>query len=333
MSAAHVLNMSDADYHADLYDGPPSLSSSLARAVWKDTDGKRYPGMERILWAGHPRLGNEIRSSPTTAMDDGSIIHALVFDPLGAGAENSSSHLETQLAATLGKIDANTLAKDERAPFVRSGKISIFDYANWKKKAAQAARDGERALGQIPVLRHHYEHLHAIGRRILLHLGRSGYLDVDGTFEQAVFWDAGACWARMKADHTLMLRKGRTVRCVELKTTSLSVHPSACMRRVANDYGDIQAAAYIDGLSALHPGCDVEFVWAFAQMAPPYAITLIPCDGTFQERGRLLWTRTKEIFGECLARGTDRASWPGSPFKLQHGFAPPWVEMQIPELE
>ena len=72
---ACILEVSEAEYHADPCSGP-SLSHSIAHTLVTQSP--------RHAWLEHPKLGGNIERVTTKAMDDGSILHKLL---LGAGAE------------------------------------------------------------------------------------------------------------------------------------------------------------------------------------------------------------------------------------------------------
>ena len=67
---ARLLDISTADYHADVGSGVPRLSASIARELVAKSP--------LHAWQIHPRLGGTPRA-PTEKMDAGSLVHALLL--------------------------------------------------------------------------------------------------------------------------------------------------------------------------------------------------------------------------------------------------------------
>src|SRR4051794_7079341 len=101
---ARFLDVTADEYHADPCE-QPSLSVSIATEMTR-----RSP---LHAWQLHPKLGG-LRREPTSAMDDGTLIHALL---LGKGLD----------------------------------RVAVFDVPDFKKKAAQEARDSATAEGKCVV--------------------------------------------------------------------------------------------------------------------------------------------------------------------------------------
>jgi PDDEXK-like domain of unknown function (DUF3799) len=93
MSRHYMLNLTEADYHAERFSETPHLSASIATELIL-----RSP---YHAWLRHPKLGN-IRKMPSAAMAYGTVIHALV---LGSGSENlvivEAENFKTKIAQTI----------------------------------------------------------------------------------------------------------------------------------------------------------------------------------------------------------------------------------------
>lgn len=111
---AHILNVTEAEYHADPCPSP-SLSHSLAHTLVTESP--------RHAWLQHPKLGGVERIA-TKAMDEGAILHKLL---LGAGADFE------MVVADDWRTKA---AKEERESIQAAGKIAILAHHFEKLKTA-----------------------------------------------------------------------------------------------------------------------------------------------------------------------------------------------------
>lgn len=71
---AEVLTVSEEDYHADKFDGPPSLSSSLCKILCDQTPWH--------AWTAHPRLNPNFIREEKEIFDLGTVAHALMLQGL-----------------------------------------------------------------------------------------------------------------------------------------------------------------------------------------------------------------------------------------------------------
>lgn len=77
------LDITEADYHADMCERP-SLSASIAKRIVSESPYH--------AWLRHPRLGNQ-PSEPSKAMETGTLIHALVLGtPLNMSVVNADNY-------------------------------------------------------------------------------------------------------------------------------------------------------------------------------------------------------------------------------------------------
>lgn len=148
-----IHNMPEATYHADPCK-TPSLSASLAHVI--DSQSLAH------AWALHPKLGGK-RSKPTGAMNDGSVLHAMI---LGVG----------------------------------SVAVVVVDAKDFRTKAAKEARAG---AGDKPVvLRAHYDHLQETAAKISQAIARCGIDLTQGKTESSVFWESDGVQCRARMDFT-----------------------------------------------------------------------------------------------------------------------------------
>lgn len=185
--------------------------------------------------------------------------------------------------------------------------VAVLDYPDYKKKAAQEARDAAIAEGRVPMLAHEYEQAKVIAQSVRGH-GTAGALFAEGDPEVSMFWqdEEFGIWCRGRLDW-LTYVDGQPV-IGDLKTG-----------RDAGEEGFAKAAAefnyhmqdpwYRWGLSVLLK-CDpddVEFWFAVVETEPPYLTAvhrIIPEHAALgAEQGR----QAREVYRDCTKAGV----WPG----------------------
>jgi hypothetical protein len=228
----------------------------------------------------------EASKAPTKEMDLGSVVHALV---LGVGK-----------------------------------RIQIIDAANYKTKAAQVERDQARAAGFVPILRHQYAAAEVIAREAKRELADRG-IPLVGESEVGIEWweptERGYVRCRGMLDH-LVLRE-RDALVVDLKIVGNA--ETGRVERSAEDFGyAIQEAAYRRAVTAL-TGRDfagrVDFLFAFCEAPPPYAVNLVRGDGMFRELGERRWLRAVATWATCVASN----AWPAFGLGVNPLSVPPWA--------
>lgn len=240
----------------------------------------------RHAWAEHPHLGGKehpVEDDPTKAMDFGSVGHTLV---LGKGK-----------------------------------RFAVLDFADYRSKAAQAAREIARDAGNVPILAHQFERASIAAAAITTQLADRG-ITLDGRSELAVEWHEasphGPVQCRAMFDH-VWLREGRII---DLKITG-NAAPDAIERSAENMGYAIQATAYRRALTALYPDLAgrVEFLFAFCEPDFPHAINLCEPDGLFRELGDTRWERAVHTWAQCLAE----EKWPAFGGGVNRISVPAWA--------
>lgn len=200
----------------------------------------------------------------------------------------------------------------------RGPEIVSVEAKDWRTKVAKAARDEARARGALPVLERHHGRARLAAQKIRERLADLGH-ELGGQSEVTIAWREatpdGDVWARGRIDHL----DGATI--LDLKTCT-SATAGACVRRII-DYGyDVQRAAYVRGLTAIRPelGGRVRFVFAFAEVEPPYGVIVAPLDGVLRDYGERRWVEACERWARALRTGR----WFG-PENPQHFEAPSWL--------
>lgn len=248
-------------------------------------DDRQYQSERSTVWALSQSLGRVLitqspmhalheRSKPferaTKGMEEGTLLHTLV---LGKGAEQ----------------------------------LEILDVDDYRKKAAQEARDNAIAQGLTPIKRKDYDGLMGALATIHANIAAAG-VSLEGEREVAFEWEEegqnGPVICRGKMD----LIRADVGEIVEIKKTT-SAHPRD-IAKAAYNYGmDIQNAAYVSAMEGLRPELSgrVKYQLVFIEMEPPYAVLAPPISGTFREMGQRRWRRAIDLWEKCLTTNT----WPG----------------------
>lgn len=230
----------------------------------------------------HPRLGGEKRERSAT-LDKGTALHAMLL-----GTE----------------------------PIVMS-----VDADDWRTKAARERREEIEAQGAVAMLRREHEALELVVDLIRQRFVEFG-IDFDGDSEISAFWEetttAGASvLCRGRLDH---LSQDRST-IFDLKM-SRSASPISCVKHVESYGYDVQSAAYTRAVEKAHPELAgrVDFVFLFAELEGPIAVTPVRLDTAFREIGTRKWLRAVETWERCLR--TDH--WPTYVSKVTEISPPPW---------
>lgn len=252
--SARILTCSEDAYYADQGSLVPRLSQSIANVLVSQS--------ARHAWTQHPRLGG-IANKSTKAMDDGSVISALL---LGKGAE-----------------------------------IEVCAFADFRSADARAQRDTAIAAGRIPVIASKYEGLARSAEGIRASLLEYN-IDLDGGIpEMAIEWtepgEHGDVLCRGKMDLAITKRG----QIFDWKKTK-SAEPRDCARSMIAYGYDVQDAAYRSALAQLLPDMAgrIDMVFLFAEQEPPYAVTPIRASGMMRQLGEIKWQRAVAIWERCL---------------------------------
>lgn len=245
----------------------------------------------RHAWAEHPCLGGKDRPAEDKSskpMNFGSAVHTMV---LGRGK-----------------------------------RIAIIEgHKDYKKAAAQEARDAALAAGRVPLLTHQFEQVATAAAAITTQLAERGF-HLDGHSELAIEWHEpsahGPVQCRGMLDHA-WLKSGVIL---DLKSTTNAA--ADALERTAENLGyAIQQAAYRRAMTALLPELAgrIDFLFAFCELEFPYAVNIVRPNGMFRALGEERWLRAVEIWGECIAKGTAQEHWPAYGGDINSLGVPEWV--------
>lgn len=208
-------------------------------------------------------------------------------------------------------IHSITLEGDE------SGILEV-DADSWRTKAAQEAKTNARAEGKVPMLAKDLQLARNISRAVMSHPAAADLL-TGHIAERSVFWEEDGLQLKCRPD---ALNHGQII---DLKST-INADPRT-FNKAAFDLGYFQSAAhYQDGVERL-TGDRMSFLFILAEKSAPYLVSVVELDDEAIEYGRLMNTRAKDIYRECMASGT----WPGYEASEQISL-PMWAIYQMNEL-
>lgn len=198
-------------------------------------------------------------------------------------------------------------------------RIVPVDAEDWRTKAAKEARDEAHAAGNVPVLVGDLETARTAALAIRERLDKLG-IALDGHSEVTALWTEESAHGEVQCRGRLDHLKG--ARILDLKTCR-SAHPDACRKHVEAYGYAIQRAAYVSAIEHIIPDFAgrVDFVFLFAEVEPPYAVTPVRLNGEFRTLGQIAWTAAVNTWGRCLARN----DWPGYADSILELEPPPWA--------
>jgi hypothetical protein len=199
--------------------------------------------------------------------------------------------------------------------------IATIAAGDWRTKAAQAAKTEAYAEGKVPLLADDVEQVKAMAESIRAHPVASALLNpANGKAEQALFrQDEQGVWLRSMLDWLPNLSDGRMV--IPDYKTAISASPSDFAKAVANFKYHMQAAWYMDMVTALGLAEDVAFVFIVQEKTAPYLVTVCELDAEAIRIGRELNRQAIDLYAMCQSDGV----WPGYTDEVALVSLPTWA--------
>jgi hypothetical protein len=189
-------------------------------------------------WHAHPRLNPDYRHNDDRKFDIGNIAHALL---IGRGKSI----------------------------------VVLEGFDDWRKKAAQEARDDAAATGKIAVLGKHFALASRMVEAARDQLAVRGLhrLFRDGHGEVVTVWNEGPIWCRQMIDWLTP----DLIDFADYKTTLENAAPHAIGRKMVNDGWHLQAGWAERGLDNLNPSGAGRrrFFFVCQEVEKPYALTVV----------------------------------------------------------
>lgn len=246
-----------AIYHSDPAE-KPSLSSSLARTLLNDSPA--------IAFREHPKLGG-VRREATSAMDTGSLAHAILADNLDDSVE-------------------------------------VGTYENFRSKAAQAWRDSVVASGKLAALESDLDEARKIAASVHKNVCNGGITNdpfapnANAVNEAVAIWAEGETLCRAMFDRIVFDGNGGAD-IWDWKVTA-DISPRAIERSVIKFGYHIQEAFYRTGLIATGKAKHVSFCYVFVLSSAPYTVRRVCLSLDFVAVGKREVAKALRIWRECL---------------------------------
>ncbi len=240
-------------YHSDaveVFGDVPRFTASTGKAM--DAPSKAH--------MHHPRLGGQ-PMVPTTTMDRGSLMHAML---LGKG-----------------------------------GQVAVVNCDDWRTKAAKEAREEHRNEGRIAVTSKLFDDARVAAKAIREKLRKLGY-NLAGESELTLTWDEDAASGRVipcraRLDHLdgsdifdLKITENASPTFIERQIKNMGYHLQGAAYRHAVE-------ANLPELVGR-----TVFTLLFCEPEPPYCITPTRFLGPLRELGETKWARARDRWDECL---------------------------------
>lgn len=187
--------------------------------------------------------------------------------------------------------------------------LDVIDAADWRTKAAQAAKKASHAAGRTPILKAQFADTLAMAEAVLAHPTARAILEREGDPEQTIFWtdqadDGSDVECRARIDYLTTDEEGQPA-LVDLKTTGKDAGPTSFAKSVV-DYGyDLQDAFYTRGFEAVTQQPS-SFTFIAVESAAPHFVAVHTLDEAFRRRGRELRMTALNRFAYCTAND----DWP-----------------------
>lgn len=261
----------------------PGVYPELQNEDYHAAPGLSKSGMDLLLKSpAHYRAAKDTDHEPTPAMLMGSAVHTAVLEP----------DLFEKKYVPSPDINRRTKAgKEEFAAF-------------------QEANQGKEILKPED-----YELIINMRDSIFAHTLASKLL-TDGKAELSYFWEDDQTGALLKCRPDYLRSDGVVI---DLKTT-LDASPESFAKSAANFHYHLQAAHYLEGVSALGDHA-THFVFVCVEKKPPYAVACYTLDSEAVGFGQLLAREAISRYTKC--READQ--WPGYSPKIESLSLPPWA--------
>lgn len=247
-------------------------------------------------WTQHPRLNPNYQDEESSRLDLGTIAHSLLLEKDATGIE------------------------------------IIRGFDDWKKKAAQEARDAARAAGKIPVLEKDHKMVleMVVAAMACINGSEIGEAWHEAIPEQTLIWEDNGVWCRSRTDKATPSWDVS----FDYKTTEGCAHPDVWSRGCMLRYGyDLQCALAQRGIQHLVQPVRTTFIFVVQEMDPPYAVSLVALAPDWLAIAHEKIRTAMSIWKGCMRT----QQWPGYPKQVAYVEAPPYAENSwsacLPEIE
>jgi hypothetical protein len=211
---------------------------------------------------------------------------------------------------------------------LRERMVDVYDFPDWKTRAAQDKRKESRAAGRAPVLTEEWERIKGMAAAIREHPLASRLFDPDhGEPEVSLFWvdESSGVTLRCRLDWLPSEPIGGRLILADYKTTACAYPP--VWRKSAADYGyHRQDPWYLDGVLALGLHPDPTFVFVVQETRPPFLVSVIGLNNDAVSTGINENRAAIDLYAACEASG----EWSGYSEEIEYVGLPPYYYPRIP---
>jgi len=199
--------------------------------------------------------------------------------------------------------------------------ITIAGFDDWKKKAAQEAREAAYIIGQVPLLEKQFDVVSAMVESAKRQIKECSELEIndfvsEGDAELTYIWqEKNGVWCRVKPD---WISKNRA-KIVDYKTSGLSVNPATFSSHIIKMNYHIQESFYRRGVTAVD-GKEPIFVFMAQENTPPYLCSFFAIEPLAESIAFEKVNMGIKLWGECLKSG----KWPGYSNRVCWASASTW---------
>lgn len=207
--------------------------------------------------------------------------------------------------------------------------VVVVQADDWKKKAAQEARDEAYATGRTPLLAREWAVVCDMRDAIACHPVAGPLLDpARGAPEQSLFWTDPRTGVDLRARLDWLPATPPTGRLIipDLKTTVDASARAFGKSAASYDY-HMQAAFYMAGAATLLD-VDPAFVFIAIEKSPPHLVHVMELDSDALAIGRDRIRRAIDVYVACTESGV----WPGYPLEVSTASLPRWAGMEHDDL-
>lgn len=185
----------------------------------------------------------------------------------------------------------------------RGKDLQVCDFADWRKKEAQAAKEAAETTGKVPILSHHFTDAVQVEKAARTQLAACGWSDsfTDGNGEVVVCWQEDGIWLRTMIDWLSPCMRIAT----DFKTGGVSFAPHVIGRHAVDQGWDIQAAMHERALNAIDPDNAGRRQIRFAAIEnyKPYALLPVAMSEVWLTMGRKKLDVAITIWRESMKTG------------------------------
>lgn len=248
----------------------------------------------RHAWLKHPRMNPQYEPGDDSKFDIGSVAHEMI---LGVG-----------------------------------GGFQVLDFADYRTKAAQAARDEAVVVGLTPILTEQHKRAEKMASAVVERVRQvpsleQAFFPEIGMREKVLIWQEPGAMCRAMLDYW----GPDETTVIDIKTTGVGLSNGSLSRQIVNLSYDLSAAFYMRGLRTLRPDLagKLRWLWIFVESDAPHEVRVVQADATTLAIGERKACLAIELWRRCMASG----EWPGYAPRIETVDYPAFAESQWTERE